>query len=120
MRWLKRRAGLSVLAMLALAAQMFASVGHTHASRYTGEATLALKCRTLVPSGDKGCPPRHNSKHCPICLSMDVVAGADVGDVPQLAGPSLTAGYQALPPPSQGVGRSTAAVFEARAPPAAA
>lgn len=124
MRFFRRRTEFVMLALVALAAQILLSFGHSHsghAAYRTAQDSAALQCRTfLPPSADQPCAPRHDDgRDCAICWTLAVAGAAVLGAPPALAVPVLGGG---TPPPQLAdlrLARLSAAAFQARAPPLA-
>jgi hypothetical protein len=116
---LRRRSDFVLLALIALAAQMLLSFGHTHA-RPTLGPDAPMACRSVVPpSADQSCPPRHNDgKDCSICWSMGTASAAVLGSALKLAVPfDLASSMPALREPLD-VPDILTASFQPRGPPA--
>lgn len=119
MRFFRRRSEFAVLALVALAAQILLSFGHTHARLALGPDAL-MACRTVVPpSADQTCPPRHDdSKDCSICWSMGVASAAVLGSAPVLAVPAGLASSMPARRESLDAPGTVTASFQPRGPPA--
>ena len=132
MRSLRRRSEFAVLAIVALAAQMLLSLGHSHASHGASQLTrwhlenwqvasksASLECRTLVAiaKGDP-CAPRHDDgRDCAICWTVSA-SGAAVLVCPQsLAVPVVQNDVLPATRDVLTVHTQPAAAFQPRGPP---
>lgn len=89
MRHLRRRAQFGYLALVALAAQLLLSFGHTHAPR-APDANLALACRTFFePVADQNCPPLKKHDDCALCWTVAAAGTLVLPEPPALALPRL-------------------------------
>jgi hypothetical protein len=120
MRFFRHRRGFACLALVALATQVYLSLGHTHESGvFTRYAGSAVACRTLTPpSVDKSCPPRHSHEHdCPICWTGSIAGSLVLPEQPALAVPVSQSETLKLRPAAELLPAKAAAPFYARGPP---
>ena len=120
MRFFRRRSEFAVLALVALAAQMLMSFGHTHARQPIGPDT-AIACRTFIPpAANQPCAPSHrdDGKDCSICWSMGVASAAVLGSAPALDLPAdMSCATPSVRAPLD-VPTTITASFQPRGPPA--
>ena len=119
---LRRRPEFVMLALVALAAQMLLSLGHSH-SRQSINRTVALQCRTFFPPvADLPCPSHNNDRHddgkgCAICWSISVASSAVLDAPLKIAVPAFGTIGQLPPPQTLVLARSSPAAFQPRGPP---
>ena len=118
MRFLRRRSEFVVLAMLALAAQILLSFGHSHAG-HAGDRIAASQCRAfLPPAAEQPCVPHHDDDNgCAICWMMGVAGAAVLGAPPAIPVPMLVGGSLSLARQDLSLPSDAAAAFQARGPP---
>lgn len=123
MRFFRHRRGFACLALVALAAQFYLSLGHTHATGvFQRYASMSIACRTFMPPGvDKPCPPRHSDEHdCPICWTASIGGKLVLHEPPALALPFSQSEQPVLRPAAAPTLTQATAAFRARAPPQSA
>jgi hypothetical protein len=119
MRVLRRRSEFVMLALVALAAQMLLSFGHTHA-RHAFDPASAIACRTVVPpAAGQPCAPSHHDdgKDCSICWSMGVASAAVLGAAFTLALPFDLVSSMPAQRAALDVSAIPTAAFQPRGPP---
>jgi hypothetical protein len=120
MRSLRRCSEFAWLALLALAAQILLSIGHSH-DGHAVDRMASLQHRGFVPAAaDQPCAPHQgDDKDCLICWTICVTGTAVLGAPPALPVPILSSGTVPLPLTDENLPRDTAAAFKARGPPQA-
>ena len=122
MRCMRRRTEFVVLAIVALAAQILLSLGHSpagHAVYRTAHNSAALQCRSfLPPAADQPCAPHHDDgKDCAICWTIGMAGAGVLGAPPALAVPILGTGTTLPVCEALKIPRTETAAFHARGPP---
>jgi hypothetical protein len=117
MRHFRRHTHFGYLALVALAAQLLLSFGHTHAPR-APDTNLALACRTFFePAADQNCPPLKKHDDCALCWTVAAAGALVLPAPPTLVLPAPASASWLLQVRPAQVATVPTAAFDARGPP---